>query len=122
MAVRAPHLARTVGPGVLAAPPPARPGPAPPQVGAPGAEIPARARRSSCRSEGPNLAMEPVATWTPRKVAAWLRGEWGRGSAGLRGPGPGRAKAKRTCRVCRSVSQSASIYRASSVNPAEIPR
>ncbi|OWK12801.1 CNKSR1 [Cervus elaphus hippelaphus] len=59
---------------MLVAPPPARPSPAPPQVGAPGAEIPARARRSSCRSEGPNLAMEPVATWTPRKVAAWLRG------------------------------------------------
>lgn len=47
------------------------------------------------QSERPNLAMEPVATWTPRKVAAWLRGGWGRGSAGPEGPWAGKSGSKK---------------------------
>ena len=117
MAVRAPYLACSVGPGMLVAPPPAQPSPAPGRGSRSGNSCAGEAER--VQSERPNLAMEPVATWTPRKVAAWLRGGWGRGSAGPEGPGPGRAEAKRTCRVCQSVSLSASIYRASAVNPAE---
>lgn len=38
------------------------------------------------------MAMEPVATWTPGKVAAWLRGGWGWGSVGLEGHWDGERK------------------------------
>lgn len=50
------------------------PSPAPPQAWSPGAEIPALAEGAGVDPSGPISAMEPVATWTPGKVAAWLRG------------------------------------------------
>lgn len=34
---------------------------------------------------GLDSTMEPVETWSPGKVAAWLRGGWGRGRVGLEG-------------------------------------
>lgn len=124
MAVATPHLVSSEGPGMLVAPPPARPSPAqpgsaPPQVTALGAEIPARARPNGCGSERPNLAMEPVATWTPGKVAAWLRGGWGWGSVGLQEHWDRERQRKTTCPVFQLVSQSTSIYGASAVNLAE---
>ncbi|XP_064349973.1 connector enhancer of kinase suppressor of ras 1 isoform X3 [Camelus dromedarius] len=72
MVVAAPHLGSHVGLGMPVAPPWAQPSPSPAR--ALGAEIPVWARRNGCGSQLPDLAMEPVATWTPRKVAAWLRG------------------------------------------------
>lgn len=87
MTVAAPHLASHVCPGMLVAPPRAQPSPSPalPQPWALGAEIPAPAVGSGRRSQRADSAMEPVETWTPGKVAAWLRGGWGLGSVGFEG-------------------------------------
>ena len=93
MAVRAPYLACSVGPGMLVAPPPAQPSPAPGRGSGSGNSCAGEAER--VQSERPNLALEPVATWTPWKVAAWLRGGWGRGSAGPEGPWAGESGSKK---------------------------
>lgn len=89
MAVAAPHLAVHVGPGKLVAPPraPPRPAPASPQARLRERKFLRGRDRAGADPSGPVSAMEPVATWTPAKVAAWLRGGWGLGRVGLEGPG-----------------------------------
>lgn len=49
--------------------------------------------------------MEPVATWTPEKVATWLRGGWGRGRVGLEGNWDGERKRTRDLPSLTVVSQ-----------------
>jgi hypothetical protein len=75
MTVGEPHLGGHVGPGMQRP----RPDPARPGLGFGSGNSCAGGTR---RAE---LGMEPVETWHPRKVAAWLRGGWGRDRGGLEG-------------------------------------
>ncbi|XP_047379786.1 connector enhancer of kinase suppressor of ras 1 isoform X2 [Sciurus carolinensis] len=70
MAVAVPHLGGHVGPGMRRP----RPGPAPAPPGA--ARRPRLRERKFLRRRARRAepGMEPVETWTPGKVAAWLRG------------------------------------------------
>lgn len=53
--------------------------------------------------------MEPVETWTPGKVAAWLRGGWGRGRVGLAGHWDGERERKKGL-LSLSVGESVNKY------------
>lgn len=69
MTVAAPHLGGHVGPGMQRLRPATLAQPR-------GLRAPTRSG-NSCRvwTLRAELSMEPVETWTPGKVAAWLRGE-----------------------------------------------
>lgn len=80
-------------PGPRPAPPQAGPSPAPDSGS--GNSCAGGTERAPIPSGCLGSAMEPVEAWTPGKVAAWLRGGWGRGRVGLEGAlGAGEAKEK----------------------------
>lgn len=66
-------------------PRPAPPSPSPALGSGSGNSCARRTERTPIPSGGLHSTMEPVETWTPGQVAAWLRGGWGRGRVGLEG-------------------------------------